>query len=298
LQPSGGFQINFTLSECHRNLSDDELLLDVTRVANSLRKQSITMEEYDKNGKYHHATLSRRFGSWKNVLQKANLNSESRNFYISNEEYINNLKEVAILLKQNTITTSDYKKYGKFNDAKLSKRFGGWAKALAAAGLEPTGYQSVVSDEDLLEDIENIWITLGRQPTTTDIKAGLSKYSLNTYARHFGSWRHSLEVFVSYINSETPSVKDFNTERIESVIEEKNVIYTHHTKRDINLKLRFLVMKRDNFKCCACGASPAKDPSVVLHVDHIVPWAKGGETEINNLQTLCSKCNLGKSDMY
>jgi 5-methylcytosine-specific restriction endonuclease McrA len=120
--------MNFTLNEYHRNLSDDELLLDVIRVANALRKQSITVEEYDKNGKYNHTTLSRRFGSWKNVLQKANLNSESCNFYISNEEYINNLKEVAILLKQNTITTSDYKKYGKFNDAKLSKRFGGWAK--------------------------------------------------------------------------------------------------------------------------------------------------------------------------
>ncbi|MBR5903681.1 MAG: HNH endonuclease, partial [Clostridia bacterium] len=62
-------------------------------------------------------------------------------------------------------------------------------------------------------------------------------------------------------------------------------------------KLRYQVLKRDNFKCCACGASPAKDPSVELHIDHIVPWSKGGETVIDNLQTLCSKCNLGKSDI-
>ncbi|MBO5914452.1 MAG: HNH endonuclease, partial [Clostridia bacterium] len=38
-------------------------------------------------------------------------------------------------------------------------------------------------------------------------------------------------------------------------------------------KLRYKVLKRDNFKCCACGASPAKDPSVELHIDHIVPWS-------------------------
>lgn len=56
-------------------------------------------------------------------------------------------------------------------------------------------------------------------------------------------------------------------------------------------------IKRDNFKCCACGASPAKAPSVELHIDHIIPWSKGGETTIDNLQTLCSKCNLGKSDL-
>ena len=68
------------------------------------------------------------------------------------------------------------------------------------------------------------------------------------------------------------------------------------TTRNISDKLRYQVLKRDNFKCCACGSSPAKDPSIELHIDHIVPWSKGGETVIDNLQTLCSKCNLGKSD--
>ena len=68
------------------------------------------------------------------------------------------------------------------------------------------------------------------------------------------------------------------------------------TTRVISDKLRYKVLKRDNFKCCACGASPAKDPSVELHIDHIIPWSKGGETTFDNLQTLCSRCNLGKSD--
>ena len=67
--------------------------------------------------------------------------------------------------------------------------------------------------------------------------------------------------------------------------------------RNISDKLRYQVLKRDNFKCCACGASPAKDPSVELHVDHIIPWSKGGETTLENLQTLCSRCNIGKSDL-
>ena len=71
----------------------------------------------------------------------------------------------------------------------------------------------------------------------------------------------------------------------------------HKTKRDINLRLRFLVMKRDDFKCCMCGRSPATTPGLELHIDHIVPWSKGGETVIGNLQTLCSDCNLGKSDL-
>ena len=66
--------------------------------------------------------------------------------------------------------------------------------------------------------------------------------------------------------------------------------------RVISAKLRYQVLKRDCFKCCICGASPAKDSAVELHVDHIVPWSRGGETTMENLQTLCSKCNLGKGN--
>ena len=77
---------------------------------------------------------------------------------------------------------------------------------------------------------------------------------------------------------------------------EKVILGIHKTKREISVQLRYKVLKRDNFKCCACGASPAKDSSVELHIDHIIPWSKGGETVLENLQTLCSQCNIGKSD--
>ena len=33
-----------------------------------------------------------------------------------------------------------------------------------------------------------------------------------------------------------------------------------------------------------------------MHADHIVPWSKGGKTEIKNGQMLCSSCNREKSD--
>lgn len=62
-------------------------------------------------------------------------------------------------------------------------------------------------------------------------------------------------------------------------------------------RLRFEVLVRDKFTCRFCGASPSKDPSVTLHIDHIMPWSKGGKTTLDNLQTLCATCNLGKSDI-
>jgi 5-methylcytosine-specific restriction endonuclease McrA len=37
--------------------------------------------------------------------------------------------------------------------------------------------------------------------------------------------------------------------------------------------------------------------AITLHVDHIKPWSKGGETVPDNLQTLCSVCNIGKNNL-
>jgi len=61
---------------------------------------------------------------------------------------------------------------------------------------------------------------------------------------------------------------------------------------------RFRILARDRFRCVLCGASPATDPSCVLHVDHIMPSSLGGPTERWNLRTLCASCNRGRGNRY
>lgn len=56
-------------------------------------------------------------------------------------------------------------------------------------------------------------------------------------------------------------------------------------------KLRFAVFRRDSYQCQYCGRGV---PNVELHVDHIHAWVHGGATELSNLRTACSTCNLGK----
>lgn len=59
-------------------------------------------------------------------------------------------------------------------------------------------------------------------------------------------------------------------------------------------KQRFIVLKRDNYRCQLCGTT-AQD-GVRLEIDHKIPRAKGGGNELSNLWTLCWDCNRGKSD--
>lgn len=56
--------------------------------------------------------------------------------------------------------------------------------------------------------------------------------------------------------------------------------------------IRYEVIKRDSYRCRCCGF--AVQDGAHLHVDHIVAVANGGRTELQNLQTLCTVCNLGK----
>ena len=62
----------------------------------------------------------------------------------------------------------------------------------------------------------------------------------------------------------------------------------------LSKKIRFEVFKRDSFTCQYCGRSA---PEAILHVDHIMPVSKGGDSDITNLITACDSCNQGKSDI-
>lgn len=67
-------------------------------------------------------------------------------------------------------------------------------------------------------------------------------------------------------------------------------------KRSVSLRNRLIVLTRDNYKCAKCGASPKNAPNVLLHVDHVIPHSRGGSCHLDNLVTLCEKCNLGKGN--
>jgi len=68
---------------------------------------------------------------------------------------------------------------------------------------------------------------------------------------------------------------------------------TRLERQKITNALRYKIMRRDGFQCILCGATGKESQ---LQVDHIVPISKGGKTKIENLRTLCKKCNSGKGN--
>ncbi|MEQ9307359.1 MAG: HNH endonuclease signature motif containing protein, partial [Marinoscillum sp.] len=56
------------------------------------------------------------------------------------------------------------------------------------------------------------------------------------------------------------------------------------------------IYSRDRGKCAICNTDILFELSENDHIDHIIPLARGGCNDIVNLQLLCQKCNLKKSD--
>ena len=61
------------------------------------------------------------------------------------------------------------------------------------------------------------------------------------------------------------------------------------------LKIRFTILRRDNFTCQYCGRSSQN--GAILHIDHIQPRIAGGKLTTDNLITSCFECNEGKRDV-
>lgn len=60
----------------------------------------------------------------------------------------------------------------------------------------------------------------------------------------------------------------------------------------ISKRLRYEVLRRDNYTCRYCGA---RAPEAKITVDHVVPVALGGTDEPSNLVAACGDCNGGKT---
>lgn len=204
---------------------------------------------------------------------------------ISDEALLADVKCVVKQLNVDTISAENYSKYGKYNSCTLIRRFGSWYTVLNKCGLSAARSPLNISNDELFSNLEFLWSYFGRQPKYHEIKKPLSKYSVGTYERRFGTYYNALRAFVN----------DVDGEIVNSKVSIKKQELTN--PRTINYRLRFKILQRDNFKCKICGASPATDPNVTLHIDHIIPCAKGGMATYDNLQTLCSRCNLGKSDL-
>ena len=248
---------------------------------------------------------------------------------MSNEEILTQIRDIAARLDKASLAGADIVANSDISQSQLFRRFGSVSEAFRQAGIEQCSHGRRHTEDEVFENLLKVWTHYGRPPTVAEMDKPPSTVGKNTYIHRYEGWRKALKAFVERANSEADGDQALVPEQHPSKLADRaypteiptaNAADTIRPqpasritarprvtrpapkninpadRRDPNIGLRFKVLQRDQFRCQLCGRSPATELICKLHVDHIIPFSKGGKTTLENLQTLCSHCNVGKSN--
>ncbi|MBI4308920.1 MAG: HNH endonuclease [Candidatus Omnitrophica bacterium] len=197
---------------------------------------------------------------------------------------LSSVKKYAEKVNLRYFPSTEYDKWKekKGHSSTVIGRFGSWKKVLLLLGIE--GGREHYTPDQLIENLESVWKQLGFPPGKRQIGKYGQKISGSPYKQIWGSVHSACQFLAKYHEG-----KITREELLKGNV-------SANIRHSIPLKTRWAVLKRDNYKCKKCGGSPSLDHKVRLDVDHKNPVAKGGQNDIENLQTLCWECNQGKKD--
>ena len=84
--------------------------------------------------------------------------------------------------------------------------------------------------------------------------------------------------------------QDLEKAALQELMDEGEIFPEANKRPPIPKEVVDVVWRRNGGKCVYCGSTEN------LQLDHIIPFSKGGATTVENLQLLCQKCNLQKSN--
>jgi|CXWL01.1.fsa_nt_gi hypothetical protein len=216
------------------------------------------------------------------------------------EAIVDELRRVAAVLENRRFTRHEFDAESKYcKGSVVLARFGSWQTALDATGLELMAPvkegRFFISNEELFSELSRVWCLIGHRPSKDEWGYSEPRYSYTTYKTRFGGWVNACAAFIEYTSeSANSSTVGALSRQLQSVSKPAIKPIDASEKRAIPMKLRYQVLARDCFKCVGCGRSPATHVGVVLHIDHITPFSKGGKTVLENLRSFCQDCNWGK----
>jgi hypothetical protein len=157
----------------------------------------------------------------------------------------------------------------------MEKEFYKLAKEQVKNGIDelPKTKRRITNETILIKDLLRVANLLGAFSVSVNQYKKFGRYDYACITRRFGSWNEG--ILASGLD----------------VFEWKG------KTRTASPGLRYRVFARDGFRCVICGRN-VKEDKVKLQADYIIPYSAGGRTVLDNMQTLCRDCNVGKWKRY
>ncbi len=205
---------------------------------------------------------------------------------VSDEVLLEGLRRYAAIHGLRPFRVRDFRawKDRPFEPNTARRRFGTWRKALGLIGIS-AARASRYSAEELMTNLEEVWRRKGRRPMQGDLQRA-KRGGYQAYCRRWGTLKRACQLLAAHKRGEVTR---------EELLAAGPAV-RRARRKGISPATRWRVLRRDRYRCQACGVAAGDGPRVRLEVDHIVPVARGGGNEEENLRALCRDCNRGKRD--
>ncbi len=176
---------------CVNRYSDEDLLVEVRRVAGLVNKPVLTGAEFNRHTHIRWQTFTERFGyDWRAVLKRAGLDHMHYEEItgirrgISDEDLLAEVRRVAGLVNKPMLSKTEFHRHTHICRKTITERFGyDWRAVLERAGVGDKfcGY----SDEELLEEVRRVALIIGKPVFTRDDFDAHSKVKASTISHRF-----------------------------------------------------------------------------------------------------------------
>lgn len=186
------------------NHSEEALLQELKRVADLYPARMLTKALFDTNARCSSSAIQRRFGSWKEALNRAGLvdrykgSPECPYADGSDEAILQELKRVADLLPKGMLTPKFFNTHGHCSSSYVIQRLESWRNALQRAGLDGR-YGSALRSTRI--EKQKYFVDLLQEAAKKQDKKNISIFefdaaqmgvSSSTIRKYFGSWSEAL----------------------------------------------------------------------------------------------------------
>lgn len=190
-------------------ITDEELLIDLRRIANETVGDILLKSDYKEHGEYSPSTALRRFGTWDEVVEKVGATSGDQK--IPDEDLFADLRRVADEIDRRCLTKADYDERGKYSASTITARFESWGSAVKEAGLLPVSQwygtteqpswtqlgrspnECKIAKEDLLIDLRRVANKIEGDRIKARDYDQEGKYSTTTVIKQLESWINAVE---------------------------------------------------------------------------------------------------------
>lgn len=166
----------------------------------------LTQQEFANSSRVSHLTLLRRFGSWRQALEAASLGDRysgrtvsakmrsRRSRALTDHEILAEMRRVADVVGRGGVVTRDdiTQRSDVLGLGIVMRRFGTFAAAVKAAGLQQSPMANRWTEEDYRDNLRMVAAHLGRDPIQEDMNRPPSKITGDSYRHRFGSWGAAL----------------------------------------------------------------------------------------------------------